>query len=73
MRVKYFKPEYLTTFKFAPPIIPTGQLVAAYMPVDRTGKFNPLDMMYEPIPITKKFNKTFEGMCFDDGVCVGFK
>ena len=64
MRVKYFKPEYLTSFKYSP-IITVGQVVAAYMPVDRTGKFNPLDMMYEPIPVVNKFNKTFEECCMD--------
>ena len=64
MKVKYFRPEYLTSFTYSPIII-VGQLVAAYMPVDRTGKFNPLDMMYEPIPAVNKFNKTFEECCMD--------
>ena len=64
MKVKYFRPEYLTSFTYSPIII-VGQLVAAYMPVDRTGKFNPLNMMYEPIPAVNKFNKTFEECCMD--------
>ena len=64
MRVKYFKPEYLSSFIYSP-IITVGQLVGAYMAVDRTGKFNPLDMMYEPIPVVNKFNKTFEECCMD--------
>ena len=64
MKVKYFRPEYLTSFIYSP-IITVGQLVAAYMPVDRTGKFNSLDMMYEPIPVVNKFNKTFEECCMD--------
>ena len=58
MKVKYFKPDILSSMN--PPIITVGQIVQAYMPVDRTDIFNPFNMVYEPIPTTENFNKTFE-------------
>ena len=66
-RVKYFRPDIfeLDGLNINPPIIAPGQLVQAYMPVDRTGIFNPFNMMYEPIPTVGKFNNTWEDCCMD--------
>ena len=55
MKVKYFKPDVLRFIN--PPIITIGQIVQAYMPVDRTDTFNPFNMVYEPIPTTENFAK----------------
>jgi hypothetical protein len=67
MRVKYFRPDIfkLDDLNINPPVIAPAQLVQAYMPVDRTGKFNPFNMMYDPIPTVGKFNKTLEECCMD--------
>ena len=45
-RVKYFRPDIfeLDGLNINPPIIAPGQLVQAYMPVDRTGIFNPFNI-----------------------------
>jgi len=66
-KVKYFRPDIfeLDGLNINPPIIAPGQLVQAYMPVDRTGIFNPFNMMYEPIPSVGNFNKSFEECCMD--------
>ena len=57
MKVKYFRPDIfeLDNLNITPSVIQTGQLVQAYMPVDRTGNFNPFDMTYDPIPKVVKF------------------
>ncbi len=67
MKVKYFRPDIfeIDGLDKDPPVISVGQVVQAYMPVDRMGKFNPFNMMYEPIPSTHTFNKTFEDCCMD--------
>ena len=75
-KVKYFRPDIfeLDGLNINPPIIAPGQLVQAYMPVDRTGIFNPFNMMYEPIPSVANFNKSLsrrlhyglcEVLCYD--------
>ena len=66
-KVKYFRPDIfeLDGLNINPLIIAPGQLVQAYMPVDRTGIFNPFNMMYEPIPSVGNFNKSFEECCMD--------
>lgn len=56
--MKYFRPELLDSMN--PGIATVGQIVQAYMPVDRMDMFNPFDMAYESIPPTENFNKTFE-------------
>ena len=68
MRVKYFKPDIFDDVVQRHPIFQVGQVVHAYMPVDRTGEFNPLNMMYEPIPTTNNFNMTFEDCCMDAAI-----
>ena len=67
MKVKYFRPDIfeLDNLNITPSVIQTGQLVQAYMPVDRTGNFNPFDMTYDPIPKVVKFNKSWEECCMD--------
>ena len=52
MKVKYFTPDIfeLDNLMSDPPIIRAGPIVQAYMPVDRTGHFNPFHMSYNPIP-----------------------
>tara|TARA_B110000211_G_scaffold42834_1_gene44663 strand:- start:11841 stop:12989 length:1149 start_codon:yes stop_codon:yes gene_type:complete len=69
MKVKYFRPDIFEIDELGldkePPIITVGQILGAYMPVDRMGKFNPFNMMYEPIPSIHTFNKTFEDCCMD--------
>ena len=62
MKVKYFRPDIfeLDNLNITPSVVQTGQLVQAYMPVDRTGNFNPFDMTYDPIPKVVKFNKSWE-------------
>ena len=66
-RVKYFRPDIfkLDDLNINPVVIAPAQLVQAYMPVDRTGIFNPFNMMYEPIPSVGNFNKSFEECCMD--------
>ena len=65
--MKYFRPDIfeLDNLGDDPPIIRAGQLVQAYMPVDRTGNFNPFQMTYDPIPKVVKFNKSWEECCMD--------
>ena len=67
MKVKYFRPDIfeLDNLNITPSVVQTGQLVQAYMPVDRTGNFNPFDMTYDPIPKVVKFNKSWEECCMD--------
>ena len=67
MKVKYFRPDIfeLDDLGNAPPIIRAGQLVKAYMPVDRTGHFNPFHISYDPIPEVKEFNKSWEECCME--------
>ena len=67
MKVKYFRPDIFKIDDLGqePSVIAIGQIVQAYMPVDRTGKFNYFDMMYESIPSIDNFNKTFEECCMD--------
>ena len=67
MKVKYFRPDIfkLDDLEIKPPIIRAGQLVQAYMPVDRTGHFNPFHILYDPIPEVKEFNKSWEECCMD--------
>ena len=67
MKVKYFTPDIfeLDNLMSDPPIIRAGQLVQAYMPVDRTGHFNPFHMSYNPIPKFKNFNKSWEECCME--------
>ena len=62
MKVKYFRPDIFKIDDLGqePSIIAIGQIVQAYMPVDRTGSCNYFDMMYESIPSIDNFNKTFE-------------
>ena len=70
MKVKYFKPnifftdteffsmeEVLALISKEPNIMTVGRIVRAYMAVDRTGRFNPFDMAYDPIPKVKRFSK----------------
>ena len=76
MKVKYFKPnifftdteffsmeEVLALISKEPNIMTVGRIVRAYMAVDRTGRFNPFDMAYDPIPKVKRFSKSFEDCC----------
>ena len=67
MKVKYFTPDIfeLDNLMSDPPIIRAGQLVQAYMPVDRTGHSNPFHMSYNPIPKFKNFNKSWEECCME--------
>ena len=67
MKVKYFRPDIFKIDDLGqePSIIAIGQIVQAYMPVDRTGSCNYFDMMYESIPSIDNFNKTFEECCMD--------
>ena len=67
MKVKYFRPDIfeLDDLGNAPPIIRAGQLVKAYMPIDRTGHFNPFHISYDPIPEVKEFNKSWEECCME--------
>ena len=68
MKVKYFAPEIFdldNLMNVDPPVIRAGQLVQAYMPVDRTGHSNPFHMSYNPIPKFKKFNKSWEECCME--------
>jgi hypothetical protein len=71
MKVKYFRPDifeidsFLENKKIDPIIRSMRALTRAYMHVDRTGLFNPFNMMYDPIPSVGKFNKTFEDCCMD--------
>ena len=67
MKVKYFTPDIfeLDNLMSDPPIIRAGQLVQAYMPVDRTGQFNPFHISYNPIPKFKNFNKSWEECCME--------
>lgn len=67
MKVKYFRPDIfeLDNLGNAPPIIRAGQLVQAYMTVDRTGHFNPFHISYDPIPEVKEFNKSWEECCME--------
>ena len=62
MKVKYNAPHI---FEVAPPLHHVGQLVQSYTTVDRTGKFNTFDMMYDEIPTVGKFNKSWEECCMD--------
>ena len=65
MKVKYFCPDIfeIDNLRSTPPIRSAGQLVQAYMSVDRTDKFNPFHMLYDPIPKFKNFNKSWEECC----------
>jgi len=65
LKVKYYRPDIfnLDNLGDIPPIIRVGQLVQAYMPVDRTDQFNPFHMSYDPIPSFDKFNKSWEECC----------
>jgi len=67
VKVKYFRPDIfeLDDLEIKPPIIAAGQLVQAYMPVDRTGYFNPFHISYDSIPTVGKFNKSWEECCMD--------
>jgi hypothetical protein len=71
MKVKYFRPDifeidsFLENKKIDPTILSVNTMTKAYMHVDRTGLFNPFNMMYDPIPSVGKFNKTFEDCCMD--------
>ena len=66
MKVKYFTPDIfeLDNLMSDPPIIRAGQLVQAYMPVDRTGQSNPFHMSYNPIPKFKNFNNFYSSGVF---------
>ena len=47
------------------PIRSIGKMLRAPLPVDRTGRFNILNMAYSPIPIVGSWNRSFEECCMD--------
>ena len=67
MKVKYYRPDIFSMDNLGntPSIVSVGQLVQAYMPVDRTGQFNPFHMLYDPIPKFKNFNESWEECCME--------
>ena len=67
MKVKYFRPDIFSIDNLGntPLIVSVGQLVQAYMPVDRTNHFNPFHMSYDPIPNFDKFSKSWEECCME--------
>ena len=68
MKVKYYRPDIFSMDNLGntPSIVSVGQLVQAYMSVDRTDKFNPFHMLYDPIPKFKNFNKSWEECCMHE-------
>ena len=67
MKVKHYSPNFFVEenrwINIHNPISYIGRLVRAPRPVDRTDKFNLLNMTYSPIPIVGNWNKSFGECC----------
>ena len=73
MKVKYFRPDIFSIDNLGntPLIVSVGQLVQAYMPVDRTNHFNPFHMSYDPIPNFDKFNSHVKSVVWKQQLTYG--
>jgi len=67
MKVKYYSPIFFNEenrfINVHNPIRNVGRLIRSSRPVDRTDKFNLLNMTYSPIPIVGNWNKSFGECC----------
>jgi len=67
MKVKHYSPNFFDEdnqlTNIHNPILSIGKILRKPRPVDRTGKFNILNMTYSPIPIVGSWNKDFEECC----------
>ena len=67
MKVKHYSPNFFVEenrfINVHNPISYIGRIVRTPRPVDRTDKFNLLNMTYSPIPIVGNWNKSFGECC----------